>query len=474
MIERKKSRISTRWRYLNIGVSDDARISKWKDLPIHNRSVIRVIGFGVAPIVANFVRHRILIQFDPQPRPRRQIKVPVANFERILDVPVAQAHLLLTQEVRNRSGDLQPGGQGYRAERIVRRDIGVIRLGHSGDQAHFSNAARMAEIGLKDRRRALLQNLTETPLGEDAFARGDGNVRRLRQLGHQVYVLTVDDLFVKEGLELLQLFHQDFCRRGWDRAVEINADVAVLADDFAQAGELGDGVFDPGFVFDRPRIAAVQARGAGLERGEALRLALADQLRRARMRVDADALARGAAQEFVNRDAEQFALDVPERLVNPGERARQNGPAAIEGVAIDRLPVMHNGARVFADQVRFHLLDRRGAGQRAAFGDRLAQAHDSGVGVNFQEKPARFDQEGFEPRNLDAFARGRSRGLLNDFGDRRARLNDLFGVRFGAGDGVQRAEANGRGGGVFEQRTALQVGRVFLFILVFHRVHPQL
>src|SRR5262249_62207085 len=112
------------------------------------------------------------------------------------------------------------------------------------------------------------------------------------------------------------------------------------------------------------RVASVQARGAGLERGEALRLALADQLRRARVRVDADALARGAAQEFVNRDAEQFALDVPERLINPGERARQNRPAAIEGVARDRLPVMHNGARVFADHTTFdplalHVSDHR-------------------------------------------------------------------------------------------------------------------
>src|SRR5262245_31521557 len=449
---------------------------KWKGLPIHNRSVIRVIGFGVAPIVTEFVRHRILIQFDPQPRPRRQIKVPVANFERILDVPVAQAHLLLPQEVRDRSGDLQSGGQGNRAERIVRRDVGVIRLGHSGDQPHFSNAARVAEIGLQDRRRALLQNLAEAPLGEDAFARGDGNVRRLRQLGHELYVLAIDDFFVKEGLELLEFFHQDLGRRGGNRAVEINADVAVLADDLAQAGELGDGVFDPGFVFDRTRVASVQARGAGLERGEALLLALADQLWRARVRVDADALPRWAAQEFVNRDSEQFTLDVPERLINPGERARQNRPAAIEGVAIDRLPVMRNCARVFADQVRFDLLNRRGAGQRAAFGDRLAQAHYAGVGVDFQEKPARFDQEGFEPRDLDAFAQARPRGLLNDFGDRGARLNDLFGVRFGARGGVQRAEANGRGGGVFEQRTALQVGRVFLFLflLAFHRVHPQL
>src|SRR5215475_11734290 len=425
-------------------------------------------------MVTDFIFHQLFLQFDPQSRTSRQIKVPVANFERILDVPISQTHLLLTQEVRDRSRDLQPGGQGNRAERIVRRDVGVIRLGHSGDQPHFSNAARVAEIGLQDRRRALLQNLAEAPLGEDAFARGDGNVRRLRQLGHQVYVLTVDDLFVKEGLELLQLFHQDFCRRGRDRAVEINADVAVLADDFAQAGELGDGVFDPCFVFDRTRVAAVQARGAGLERGEALRLALADQLRRARVRIDADALARGAAQEFVNRDAEQFPLDVPERLINPGERARQNRPASIEGVAIDRLPVMHNGARVFADQVRFHLLDRRGAGKRAAFGDRLAQAHDARVGVYFQEKPARFDQEGFDPRDLDAFAQARARGLLNDFGDRGARLNDLFGVRFGAGGGVQRAEANGRGGGVFEQRTALQVGRVFLFLFVFHHTCPRL
>ena len=42
-----------------------------------------------------------------------------------------------------------------------------------------------------------------------------------------------------------------------------------------------------------------------------------------------------------------------------------HGPdaAAVEGVAIDGLPVVHDRARIFADEIRFDLLNRRGAGE---------------------------------------------------------------------------------------------------------------
>jgi hypothetical protein len=86
--------------------------------------------------------------------------------------------------------------------------------------------------------------------------------------------------------------------------------------------------------------------------------------------------------------------------------------------------------------------------------------------VDLQEKPARFDHDGFKLGDLDALAHGRARRLLNEFGDALARLNDLLGVRFGAGDDAQRAHADGRGGGVFEQRAALQVGSVLLLFLI--------
>src|SRR5207244_2563700 len=103
-----------------------------------------------------------------------------------------------------------------------------------------------------------------------------------------------------------------------------------VADDLAQPGELRDGVVDPGLVLDRARVPAIQASGAGLERREALRLPFADQLRRARVGVDANALAGRAAEQLVDRDAEQLAFDVPERLIDPAQSARQDRPAPVE------------------------------------------------------------------------------------------------------------------------------------------------
>ncbi len=73
--------------------------------------------------------------------------------------------------------------------------------------------------------------------------------------------------------------------------------------------------------------------------------------------VDADSIAGGSAEQFVDRHAERLALDVPERLVDAAERAGQHRTAAIKGVAVDRLPMMDHGARIFPDQIRLDFLD---------------------------------------------------------------------------------------------------------------------
>jgi hypothetical protein len=135
----------------------------------------------------------------------------------------------------------------------------------------------------------------------------------------------------------------------------------------------------------------------------------------------------------------------PERLVNARKRAGQDRAAAIEGVAIDSLPVMCDGARVFANQVRLDLFNRCLASERAAFGDWLAQAVDTGVRMHFQKEPARFDEKRFESGDLDAFADGRARRLLDSL----ARRDDLFGVGFITSHSSHRAQPN-RCGGVFK------------------------
>ena len=84
------------------------------------------------------------------------------------------------------------------------------------------------------------------------------------------------------------------------------------------------------------------------------------------MRVNADAIPRRPAEEFVDRHSERLPLDVPEGLIDAAQDAGEDRAAAIEGVAVDCLPMVRDGARVFADQVRLDFFDGSGAGQCAA------------------------------------------------------------------------------------------------------------
>jgi hypothetical protein len=71
-------------------------------LPIHHRPVIRVIRLLVAPVVADLVSHRVLIQLDSQSRSRRQVNIARTNLERIPDAALNQTNLLL--EAHRRAG----------------------------------------------------------------------------------------------------------------------------------------------------------------------------------------------------------------------------------------------------------------------------------------------------------------------------------------------------------------------------------
>ena len=126
---------------------------------------------------------------------------------------------------------------------------------------------------------------------------------------------------------------------------------------------------------------------------------------------------------------QDLAFDVPESLFDTAQHAGEDRAAAVERVTINGLPVMHNIARVFANQIRCDLLHSRGARLRAAFEDRFAKADDSGVRVDFQEEPAGFDEESLQLRDLQLrFELWRFALSLRH----RARVG-LFGLWFGAG-----------------------------------------
>ncbi len=137
-------------------------------------------------------------------------------------------------------------------------------------------------------------------------------------------------------------------------------------------------------------------RNAGFESGETLRFKLLHLLRLTRVRVNANTVAGGAAQQFIDGHAERLAFDVPKRLIDAAESAGENGAAAIKSVPVNGLPMFSNRARVFADKIWLDLLHCFRAGEGAAFGDGFAQAGNPGVGVDLEKEPAGFHQKGFQ------------------------------------------------------------------------------
>ena len=58
-------------------------------LPVDYAAVRLVVRFRVTPVVADLVRHGVVVQFDTQARTRGKVQVSLANRERLLDVPFA-------------------------------------------------------------------------------------------------------------------------------------------------------------------------------------------------------------------------------------------------------------------------------------------------------------------------------------------------------------------------------------------------
>jgi hypothetical protein len=103
------------------------------------------------------------------------------------------------------------------------------------------------------------------------------------------------------------------------------------------------------------------------------------------MRVNANAIACRTTEQLINGHAEEFPFNVPERLLDSTERAREDRSAAVECVPVNRLPVMNDEAWILPNQIGLDFRDGSGAGLRAPFRDWFAQANQSLVSVHFQK-----------------------------------------------------------------------------------------
>ncbi len=180
-----------------------------------------------------------------------------------------------------------------------------------------------------------------------------------------------------------------------DAAVEVHADAHVRAHGLAHGGHvlqaalhLVERVHELHFFrsVHLHRGEAPAHRVAGLARGLGRPVATDPA-------VDADAVAHAAAQQLGHRHAQGLALDVPQRLVDAGQRAHVDATAAVEAAAVEHRPVVLDVARVLADEVVGQFLHGGGHGVGTAFEDGLAPAVDAFVGFDLQEAPARRHQE---------------------------------------------------------------------------------
>ncbi len=98
----------------------------------------------------------------------------------------------------------------------------------------------------------------------------------------------------------------------------------------------------------------------------------------------------------MDRHAQIAPLEVPQGLVDTGDGAHQDRPAAVETGAIQGLPEMLDAMRILADQVIGELVHRRLDGRRTAFHHRLAPAEATLVGLDLEKQPARRYLPGFQ------------------------------------------------------------------------------
>ena len=111
--------------------------------------------------------------------------------------------------------------------------------------------------------------------------------------------------------------------------------------------------------------------------------------------VHPDTLAHPTTEQVADRDTQCLALDVPQRLIDTGNGAHQNGAAPVEAATVHHRPEVFDVARIAPHQVVGQLIHCRGDAVRAAFDDRLAPAGDAFIGFDLEEEPAwRHNQRG--------------------------------------------------------------------------------
>ena len=267
----------------------------------------------------------------------------------------------------------------------MRRDADERRLRRRGDLARLPDAAAVGEIRLQHVGRAEREDVAESPFGEEPLTGRHRDRDRRRDLGHR-----------RAGPPAAPAPRRRRCRtRPAPAAIWIAAVGERRPWQSIRTSTSGPTASRISRICRRA-CAQLRLPGDarhGLERAELERAPscldqanarLGDLLRRLAARavgVEPHPVAHPAAEQLVDRDAERLAEDVPQRLLDAGDGAADDDPAAPERVAVDGLPVVLDPRRILPDQVLRDVVD--GADDRLglALQAGLADAGDAGVGA---------------------------------------------------------------------------------------------
>jgi hypothetical protein len=89
-----------------------------------------------------------------------------------------------------------------------------------------------------------------------------------------------------------------------------------------------------------------------------------------------------AAQQLVNRRVVVFPFDVPQRLINAGDGAHQDGPTTVKTAAIEHVPMILDVQRIPPDEMLHELLNGRAHGRGPSFDHRFTPTRDASVRVD--------------------------------------------------------------------------------------------
>ena len=159
-------------------------------------------------------QRNLFVQFHAQAGVLARDHIAVFPLDLLFQQPFVKAAELLDalqdQEVRDAGGQLDVGCGLDRAAIQVRRDLGIVGLGHAGDLLAFQDAADPSQRGLQNAGRTGLEHAGEFVFGAQTLTGGHRDAGVACHLGHHLGALGRGGFLKPQRVVLFQPACQPF------------------------------------------------------------------------------------------------------------------------------------------------------------------------------------------------------------------------------------------------------------------------